>query len=86
MKIVGFNNKVLETWWSLLRRLSAEMRLELASRLINSLKKPEPVEKKDKNEWKKLYGAWADDKESAEELIALIRNSRFSNRQIESFD
>ncbi len=83
---MNFNNKILETWWALLRHLSVEVRLELASRLINSLKTPDPEEKKEKKDWKKLYGAWADDKESAEELITLIRDSRFVNRQIESFD
>jgi hypothetical protein len=80
------NNKVLETWWSLLRHLSVEVRLELASRLIDSLKSPDPSEKKEKKDWKKLYGAWAEEKESAEELITLLRDSRFVNRKIESFD
>ena len=83
MKIANFNNKVLESWWALLRHLSVEVRLELASRLINSLKTPEPADNK---EWKKLYGAWADEKESAEEMITRIRESRFVSRQIESFD
>ena len=83
MKITNFNNKVLESWWALLRHLSVEVRLELASRLINSLKTSEPVNGKG---WKQLYGAWSDEKESAEEMIALIRESRFVDRQIESFD
>lgn len=86
MKIADFNSKMLESWWAVLRHLNAEMRLELASRLIESLKTPEPEEQKDKNECKKLYGAWANEKESAEELIKMIRNSRSANRQIESFD
>lgn len=84
MKIADINNKLLESWWALLRCLSAETRLELASRLINSLKAP--GNGKENKEWKKLYGAWADDKESAEDMIRLIRESRFVNRKIESFD
>ncbi|MCB0594097.1 MAG: hypothetical protein H6557_33670 [Lewinellaceae bacterium] len=86
MKIVNFNNKVLESWWALLKHLSVEAKLELASRLINSLKAPEPVEGGKNEDWKKLYGAWADDGESADKLIELIRESRFVNRKIESFD
>ena len=84
MKIVDLNNEGLESWWALLRHLSASSKLELASRLIDSLKEQEPVDKK--KEWKDLFGAWADEKESAEELIRMIRGSRFVNREIESFD
>lgn len=67
------NDEMVESWWALLRRLSAEFRLELASRLINSLKTEEPKENK---AWKQLYGAWADNGESAEDLIELIREAR----------
>ena len=86
MKIADINNKILESWWALLSRMSAENRLELASRLINSLKVSEPEERAENDEWKKLYGAWADDEQSAEELIQVIRESRAVNRKIESFD
>ena len=86
MKIVNFNNEVIESWWALLRHLSAEVRLELASRLINSLKPTEAAKEKGDKDWKKLYGAWAEEKENAEDLISLIRDSRFVNRQIESLD
>ena len=81
---VNFNNKIIDGWWTLLRHLSRDARLELASRLINSLKTPEP----DKSEegWIKLYGSWADSNESAEELIALIKDSRNVDRKIEPFD
>ncbi len=73
----NFNNKVLESWWSTLRHLSAEARLELASRLINSLKPSKPSGE-EPEDWKKLYGAWSDDEISAEELIADIRANRGS--------
>lgn len=83
--MANFNNKVLESWWAILRHLNAEVRLELASRLINSLKPQGPVEE-ERSGWKELYGAWSDENESAEELISIIRDSRFINRQIEPFD
>ena len=73
MKIANFNNKILDSWWALLRHLKAEVRLELASRLIDSLKPQEPVEEKEPNGWKSLYGAWSDEEESAEDLISIIR-------------
>lgn len=42
---MNFNHKLIESWWALLRHLSAEMKLELASRLINSLKTPDSRQK-----------------------------------------
>lgn len=82
MNLLNFN---IESWWSLLKNLNHDIKLELASRLIHSLKKPlAPNQKKD--DWKKLAGAWNDETESAEDLILLLRNSRLSNRQIESLD
>ncbi len=81
---VNFNNKIVDGWWTLLRHLSREAKLELASRLINSLKKNEPEEKEEG--WVKLYGSWADSNEKAEKLIALIKGSRNTDRKIEPFD
>ncbi|HQU57997.1 MAG TPA: hypothetical protein PLU64_02345 [Saprospiraceae bacterium] len=84
MEIVNPNKESIENWWALIRHLGAEAKLELASRLIDSLKISEPLE--DNKKWKELYGAWSDETESAEELINLIRDSRFLNREIESLD
>lgn len=85
---VNFNPKTLEAYWLLLRDLSEDARLELASRLINSLK---PAQKADKKAPKNsglesLYGAWNDEAESAEEMIERNQKSSASNREIESFD
>ncbi len=82
MNLLKFN---IESWWSLLRHLNNDVKLELASRLLESIKKPSPSSSP-RDDWKKLAGAWNDEKESAEEMILLIKNSRFSNRQLESFD
>lgn len=75
----------VEKWWALLKDLSSEAKIELASRLIDSLKSPYDPEKSN-DDLKKLYGAWVDEEESAEELIEFLRNSRSTNRKIESFD
>lgn len=85
MEAVNFNKDALEKWWALLKHLSSEAKIELASRLIDSLKSPDEPEKKN-DDFEKLYGAWADEEESAEELIEFLRNSRSTNRKIESFD
>ena len=85
---VNFNSKTLEAYWLLLKNLSEDAKLELASRLINSLKpKKNPEKKESKNGiLERLYGAWDDEEESAEEMVERIQKSRFSNREIESFD
>ncbi len=82
MKVLNFN---IESWWSMLRHLNNDIKLELASRLIDSIKKPMPPVKKN-DDWKKLAGAWNDMEKSTEEVVDFIRSSRFTNRQIESFD
>ncbi len=82
MNILKFN---IESWWSILKNLNNDIKLELASRLIDSIKKPiPPFEEND--DWKKLAGAWNNMEQSPEELADFIRNSRFTNRQIEPFD
>ena len=75
----------------LLKDLNADARLELASRLLNSLKRGTPEPNSEKLESKssildRLYGAWDSEKETAEEMIARIQQARLSNREIEPFD
>lgn len=82
---VNFNPKTLEAYWLLIRDLNEDARLELASRLINSLKLKSAPDKKG-NEPKSsldiLYGAWSDEKETAEEMIELLQKSRLDNLKI----
>ena len=82
---VKFNKRTLEIWWALLAGLSTESKLELAARLINSLKENAIAPRKKDDGWLKLAGAWKDE-ESVEEMANRIRSSRFTNRQIEPFD
>lgn len=86
MSIYNFNGSVLESWWSLLKHLNRDIKLELAGRLIESLKNPIEPKKKENDDWLKLFGAWSNEEETAEDLIEIIRSSRVSTRQIESFD
>ena len=75
METVKYSGESLDIYWSLLKHLSVEAKLELVSRLVDSVKKPE--KKPEKVETKseildRLYGAWANDGESAEDKIARL--------------
>lgn len=67
---------IAENFFGMIKNLSTDVKLELISKISNSLK-----EAKD-DSWKELFGAWQSD-ESAEEIIKEIRASRHTNRQIE---
>jgi len=74
------NNAILmEGYMRLLESLSANQKLDLITRLTDSVK--EDVENK-KAAFFDAFGAW-DNEQSAEELINTIRNSRSFNREIE---
>ena len=60
-------------------------RMKIKASIINSIKKEAPRPRVGTG-WKSLFGAWKEDGTSADELILLIRNSRLSNRTIESLD
>jgi hypothetical protein len=64
----------------MLKNLSADVRLELISRISNSLKSDKAIEKSDS--WKQLFGAF-ESSQSADELIEDLRKSRYTNREIE---
>ncbi len=66
-------------YFGFLRHLDADSKLDLIARLSQSLKqRDEPAGPS----LQALFGACQSD-ETADELIAAIRNSRVSNRQIE---
>lgn len=70
----------MDTYWSILKNLSSDMKLELISRLSKSLlSKDQTI---DDNWVSQFSGAWKDSR-SAESIIADIRNSRTLNREIE---
>ena len=69
-----------DNFFGMIKNLSADVKLELISKITDSLKGTKK-ESKD-NSWKKLFGSWQSD-ESAEDIIAEIRASRYTDRQIE---
>ena len=69
-----------ENMFQMVKNLSADVKLELISKITDSLKGTKKEAKDDS--WKKLYGAW-ESGESAEEIIEGIRSDRYANREIE---
>jgi hypothetical protein len=81
MKNTDINKTLIEGYLQLLENLSPSNKLDLISKLTLSVKTDITNRKKTFYE---AFGAW-ESKESAEEIIRDIRNSRVFNRQIEQF-
>ena len=81
MRAVEINTTIVDGYVGLLNNLSTNNKLDLISKLTDSVK-TDLTNKK--SSFKKAFGAF-DSKKSAEEIIEEIRNSRISTRQIESF-
>ena len=81
MRIAEINTIIVDGYVGLLDNLSTNNKLDLISKLTDSIKS-DLIEKK--SSFKKSFGAF-ESKKSAEEIIAEIRDSRVSTRQIESF-
>jgi len=72
-------NLIADSYFGLIKNLSTDVKLELLSRISDSLRK---ASNQDNDSWKNLFGAF-NSSLSAEEIIEDLRNSRTSNRQIE---
>ncbi len=70
-----------EHYFELLKDLDANSKLQLIELLSHSMR--EKHSDTDSHTFQSLFGAWKSD-DSAEEIIAQIRNSRSFNRNIES--
>ena len=81
MKAIDINNTLIDGYLRLLDNLSQSNKLDLISRLTLSVKTDITDRKK---YFFKAFGAW-ESKQSADEIINDIRNSRTFNRQIEQF-
>ena len=81
MRIAEINTIIVDGYVGLLDNLSTNNKLDLISKLTDSVKS-DLIEKK--SSFKKSFGA-LESKKSAEEIIEEIRDSRVSTRQIESF-
>jgi len=72
-------NLIADNYFGMIRNLSTDVKLELISRISDSLRESS---RQEDDSWKNLFGAYHS-KQSAEEIIGDLRNSRFTNRQIE---
>jgi hypothetical protein len=79
MKAVDINNTIIDGYIRLLDNLSPNNKLDLISKLTLSVKSDIAEKKKS---FYKAFGAW-DSKQTSEQIIKEIRNSRTFNRQIE---
>ena len=75
MKSTDLNINLIETYFGLLKNLSADSKLELIAKLSNSMKTSKHT--KDAS-LKSLYGAFIS-KQSADEIINDIKQARTSN-------
>ncbi len=73
-------NLIADNYFGMIKNLSPDVKLELISRISDSLREPSS---QDDDSWKKLFGAY-DSKQTAEEIIDDLEKSRFTNRQIEN--
>ena len=72
-------NLIVDNYFGMIKNLSADVKLELISRISDSLRK---TSNQENDSWKNLFGAF-NYEQSAEEIIEDLRKSRFTNRQIE---
>jgi hypothetical protein len=81
MNTADINAKLIDSYMSLLKNMSAKNKLDLISMLTKTVKTDFEQEKTD---FYKAFGGW-DKNESAEELIETIKRVRTFNRTIEEF-
>ncbi len=79
MKALDINTTLIDGYLRMLDNLSPGNKLDLISKLTLSVKSDITEKKKS---FYKSFGAW-DSKQSAEQIISDIRNSRTFNRQTE---
>lgn len=81
MKGTDLNINLIETYFGLLKNLSADSKLELIAKLSNSMK----TTKRTKDDsLKSLYGAFIS-KQSADEIINDLKQARTFNRKRAAF-
>ena len=79
MKAAELRFNIINSYLELLNNLSPDSKLELISKLSDSLKGPQKPTKKSLRE---LYGAFVS-KKSADEIIRELKNARNFNRKTE---
>ncbi|MEX1267646.1 MAG: hypothetical protein WEA56_01490 [Balneolaceae bacterium] len=81
MNTADINTKLIDSYISLLKNMSAENKLNLISKLSKTV---ENDIEREPTTFYKAFGGW-DQNESAEELISTIKGSRTFNRTLNEF-
>lgn len=81
MKVIDIDTTLIDGYLGLLDNLSPSSKLDLISKLTLSIKADITDRKKS---FYTAFGAW-ESKQSADEIISNIRNSRTFERQVEQF-
>lgn len=80
MKTADINTNLVDSYYTLLKNLSPNNKLELIARLSKSMKTTKKV--KD-NSWKSLFGAWELDQTADEFVEELKRDRKFTRKSID---
>lgn len=75
----ALSNNIIDSYLALIKNLNPKAKLDLISKLTQSLQNDL---KQNENLFESAFGAWEGD-ETADELIADIRDSRTFNRRVE---
>ena len=77
---VTIENKLVDSYFSLMRNWDNETKKELIIKLTQSI---DSIDKKDQD-FSACFGAWEDNR-TADEIIKELRADRINNREIEDF-
>jgi hypothetical protein len=80
MSTIALNTKSLDNFFGFLFKMDTNSKKRLIIKLTESIETPN----KSNNNFKSLYGAWIDNRDS-EIIIKEIRDSRLNNRNIIEF-
>jgi len=77
MKTANIDTSLIDSYFTLLKNLSADNKLELIARLSTSMKKRKNTKT---DSWKSLFGAFALE-QSADEFVAELKKDRTFTRE-----
>lgn len=82
MKTADVNMSLVDSYYTLLKSLSPNNKLELIARLSKSMKTAK--NKKEDASWEALFGSWElDDNQTADELVDELKKARNFTRKRE---
>ena len=80
MKVADINTNLIDNYYTMLKGLSSDNKLELIARLSNSMK---TTKKEKDNSWKSLFGALVIDQPVDDFVEDLKKGRRFSRKSVD---